>query len=463
MWTAKLKERSHNQNVTIRFMLNNKPIFFIFMEPSSFRRLGNQLTLRPTLSHDFNMINIAKVAITSGLAQPIFFCYDDAHFTRPFGLSNPETLAIKKICSTVPRSKISALFSVHAEHLRLKTHLGKQTIGVHMLPAHYLVENPLLFNHEDIERIVEGLRDHTDLFVFQNERMLNTAEVLYGILARWTGKKRAIICPLGIDSPINRSKLRADARNRLNFKNEDVVLLNSGGIYKWSDFNTFLIAFCELVESGHQNLKLIISGFSQENNFDHLDYINQTKRILARFANTVEKNILIAESWKTGGDMMGLYLSAADIGLNVNPNSLETWQSHRVRNMNYLKYGLPILNSGNSLIGELEMCLNAEPGNIDSYKTKILECQDHQNLVQLSEKTTKIQKQFSNELNYTSLIKKVLASQRVTKRSEIFSGPSIFSRSRRRQVSRKVADVVRPYRRFKFVNRFVLIAKNWFV
>ncbi len=154
------------------------------------------------------------------------------------------------------------------------------------------------------------------------------------------------IAPLGpsqLQFPDKQTRLTA--RASLGFEEDDIVIVNAGGVWKWTDFYTFLDAFFSSVKAGNTNLKLIISGMRQKENADHKEYIKSVWQLIEKNRKIFDHNIYFEKDWNKASGMIATYLAASDIGLNINQDGLENFQSHRVRCIDYISAGLPFINT----------------------------------------------------------------------------------------------------------------------
>ncbi len=263
---------------------------------------------------------------------------------------------------------------------------------VGMLPALHMFEAPGLHPPRVAHDFIRALRDQVDFVVTQNSRMRETLAFLCHWLARWEPGERIIVAPLGlsramegafnINSPAARAT-RAAARARLGLAPSDVLVVNAGGTWNWTDCDTFVEAACQHAQAGGRT-RVYLSGLAQPDNPEP----NQVRdRILALmreypdcFAQQVgdARAITIERDWAQGGRDICHFLRAGDLGLSVNKPGFEGWQSHRVRVLDYLGAGLPLLCAGDDLLAQAfcDPRLRAQPGSVESYRDVLRALED---------------------------------------------------------------------------------------
>jgi glycosyltransferase involved in cell wall biosynthesis len=267
------------------------------------------------------------------------------------------------------------VIGVHPQDLDVKKYFPTALI-VGVNPALGFVEYPTYYRIEKNGKfvgsdLVSALQSSIDYVTVQNPRMKELTSIMYDVLASWRHDDRILIAPFGYVKEEHDDHFDRDSmRQEMGLTPSDIAIISSGGIWRWTDFNSFLSAFVQVAREGASNLKLFIMGFSQPDNFDHKDYIKETKKILSNNSGFVGKNIIVFDDWKKASSVVQRYTRAADIGINSNKESLENWQSHRVRFIEYMRYGLPVINTVGDYLSDnvaLDAVFTVRPGDIDGY------------------------------------------------------------------------------------------------
>ncbi len=333
---------------------------------------------RTSLSHDFNLFQMAHEALRLGMA---------VHFTTIADYYKYGTaLAVSQVYPTLRIAtreiKLEALdpdilVTVHPQVFAGGQLQRAKKVGLH--PALYFIEMPQTYFDEQTLCLLQAVRYHIDHLVVQNERMRELAGAAYEWLCKWRAQDRVHVSPLGIvaEEQIDLRDRRV-SRRVLGLGQSDIAIVNGGGVWRWTEVNSFLRGFCAAVRSGDRNLRFFLSGFKQAQNTDHSDYITETYRILRENIDLVgdadarsfvmamtpgqdnprdavdpgRGHIHFRADWTAGSRQLPEVLSAADFGLSVSADTVENWQSHRVRCLDYIRYGLPIISTTGDLFSE---------------------------------------------------------------------------------------------------------------
>jgi hypothetical protein len=129
---------------------------------------------------------------------------------------------------------------------------------------------------------------------------------------------------------------------------DSIDLVDGGGLWRWTDMDTFVSAFCEyLVINPQTKIKLHLFN-KAESNTDHDDYIESI--IHKVVTHGFQANILIHEWMNT--QEYNLILSKAHFGLHINKQTIEGFLSSRIRIQNYIEHDLPIISTLESSFAE---------------------------------------------------------------------------------------------------------------
>jgi hypothetical protein len=275
-------------------------------------------------------------------------------------------------------SSLDALVSAGVDQLTIKKRLPRtKLIGV--LSALHMFESPGLHGPSYSYNLFRALRDHVDLVITLNERMKETLETLAWWLGNVDVRDRIVVVPLSIsraqvdelDGKFNRTNIRRD----MNLATTDTLFVNAGGAWGWTDCDTFLEAVCRYLEAKGSGVRVYFSGITQEKNYEYNPVAENIKNIMSNnpsmFADKITDKapIYIERNWSTGGKDIWKALIAGDVGIHVNKNTFESWQSHRVRFIDYLHAGLSILSTRGDLTSSRskECCFFSNSGDVESY------------------------------------------------------------------------------------------------
>lgn len=252
-------------------------------------------------------------------------------------------------------------------------------IGVYILNAHSWLENTAVTSLDFTEWMRVAVANDIDFILTQNQRMADLGYHLFHLMARFHWRDRILTAPNTFCREVAEVEAahfdRAAVRRQMNVTEDDIVIINSGGPWSWTDTDTFALAFAEVMREGAQRLKFIQMGVIQNNNIFQTDilpfwqqYINDTQDLMRAGRLTIFTN------WQDASGYLPAWNYGADVGLNVSRDTAENYQSHRVRLIDYAKVGLPVfITTGNyyGTYGAYEAVMEIEPGNIESYKAML--------------------------------------------------------------------------------------------
>ncbi len=328
---------------------------------------------RTAFSHDQNLFQMAHEALRLGMAVHVstIGAYLHGGPAMPVRAIYP-ALRMDASGPALQALDPDILACVHPQVFAGGQLPRAKKLGVH--PALYFIEMPHTYGDAQTLLLLQAVRFHIDHLVVQNERMRELTCALYEWLCGWRARERVHVAPLGIvpEQPLDRRD-RVALRRAYGLGEGDVAILNGGGIWRWTAFNEFLRGFCQAVREGAGNLHLLLAGFRQHENTDHADYIAETLAILREHADLVgppaaraflglspararssqaKARIHVEPDWAEASRRLPELLSLADLGLSVSGDTLENWQSHRVRCLDYVRYGLPIIATPGDLFSE---------------------------------------------------------------------------------------------------------------
>jgi len=360
-------------------------------------------------------------------------------------------LKVKRVQST-KQIKVTAdlLVAVYPQSLSVRnTYPHAKCVGI--LPAINFLERDDGVSAGWSQGFFSNARSEFDVYLTQNSRMANLANALFLSFARVDLRKRILVCPLGIPPEQTRHfPPRQTIRQQMGLGPNDIAFINAGGPWDWTDYNSFLQAFCNVVERGHTNLKFYIMGFKQTDNNDHLAYIKQTKAIIKKHAHLVGKNLIVFDDWDEASKVVVSYVHAADVGVNANKDTAENWQSYRLRFLEYMKAGLPVINTSGDYLSEHEAKDAVYPAkalDISSYEAAILDAvSDPKKRAQKATAMRACAKTYSSRNTYGKVIDKLVALPKrdMGDAAEVFS-PALLQETRVRSTIWDCAPFHAPY------------------
>jgi len=303
---------------------------------------------------------------------------------------------------------------------------------VSIIAAARFVEGPELISPGWIYGYAMLARYHADFFLIQNVRQAELTSCFFRSVAQVDMRARTLVCPLGIVEEQRRSMPpRAVTRAEMKLKPGDIAIINAGGPWSWTDHNTFLRAFCNVVHSGISNIKFYVMGLKQFGNNDHEHYLKETKAIITTNTDLVGRNLIVYQDWEKASTKVHRFTHAADIGINVNKDGIENWQSYRVRFLEYMQAGIPVINTEGDYLSTHEAAdavYMAQTGNVKSYEAAIrLAVTDHALRAQKTEAMKRCAEKFDSRNTYGRVIDRLLVlPRRNFKDPKATFGPSLF-------------------------------------
>jgi len=367
-------------------------------------------------SHDHNLLQFMHEALRAGHRVWVGPVHSDPSAAGSYSVAAvyPDWYQASKPISfdTIEPDIVVAVFP---EALNVRAMFPRAKIIAIHAAIHWL-EAPEVFTPEYVFDLLTAIKYNVDFIITQNRRMAEILAKFYRLLVRWPLEDRILIAPLGIVWEERRISIdRAVVRRQMGATEDDIVIINAGGVWRWTDVNSFLVAFGEFTtEHSDARMQFHLMGLVQENNHDHDSYIAETEEILNRFSHLVGRQIIVHRDWAAASRIVNAYTAASDIGLNVNQDSLENWQSHRVRSVNYMAYGMPVINTSGDLFSELDdgqHAFVARPGDIATYKEilhSIVYCKD--NLARKREAMRMLCREYDTRRTYGEAIKKIICA-----------------------------------------------------
>lgn len=322
----------------------------MLVEPTSMNAFLKESQF-PTYSHDLNLLQLAEAAIRLGNNVRIG-AYDNQDLQYDL-ISAWPVISINRVKLDLKQSDLPT-FVISANHLAF-TNLHREINGtknVLVQAAIHIFEQPNLFYPNGTASFVNTFRNVVDFVITQNERM---SDLLFSFLALTNGfrdRDRILISkltPRTLNAANFSPTKKLMIREKLGIAEDSLVILNAGGAWKWTQFNLFLKAFVKVQgELPGSNLYLIQPALTQSENSEHYRYHKETFQILDSLNDSQRSRIYVGNSWEDAGEKMEDFLAISDYGLNINQDTLEQWQSYRVRTLEYISAGLPVIQSRGS-------------------------------------------------------------------------------------------------------------------
>ena len=329
--------------------MTSKPVFkFLFLfEPSTIKGF-REGTLTPKFSHDLNLIQLAQAAISRNLEV---FAADYQTPTKVFHLKKSlPSVELGQIMTNFKKEKaivISANYLAFQRARSSRYRKRHKIIQVLVQAAIHPIEQPVLFYPFGSATYINVIRHSIDFIITQHHRMKELFLVMSKMLSGFNEEDRVILSKLApSEPPANLSELRQKMRGELGLNEDDLVIINAGGAWKWTKFAEFLRAFQVANKlSDSKKLFFIQPALGQNDNLEHVAYHAEVVKILSEMPKEIRARIFLGDNWDINSNKFSEYLAAADYGLNLNLDSLENWQSYRVRTLEYLAFGLPVIMS----------------------------------------------------------------------------------------------------------------------
>ncbi len=305
-------------------------------------------------------------------------------------------------------------------------------IGVYILNAHFWLEAPEINQTELVDAWRFGFAHHIDFILTQNPRMQELAFCLFSLISGWQHRDRIICAPntFTLENVNWENSLynRQDVRKKMRLDDNDIAIINSGGPWLWTDIETFLIAFAEVVNEGAKRLKFFQMGIRQPNNNSQIEAEVMIRRFMLENYNLIETEQLhIFDNWAEASHYLPEFNYGADIGLNVSKDSSENYTSHRVRFIDYTKAGLPVLATTGNYYATYEAknaVLTVEPSDVASYKAALWKIERGEiNLPAMHSAMEKFRNSISSEKIMPDVLKQIVKIGRLefSKRKEMYS------------------------------------------
>ena len=332
--------------------MKSETILCLF-EPSSMKAfLVGKST--PVYSHDLNLMQLAQSAINLGVQVYVANFHDSEKI-----YSAKSMWPTVNIQSSLPFSTIfkQLSFTFSANHIAFvsrnknKNNNKNKNRNVLIQAAIHPIEAPTFFYPAGISSYINIVRNQIDFFVTQNSRMKDLLFRLLSLVAGYEDLNRIMTSKLvpKVEKQSSMEANRIKFRKQISIGSDDILFVNAGGAWSWTLFHEFLGVFAKVVaDFPETKIYFFQPALGQGINSSHLEYNKKTLQILSELSETQKSRILVGDNWDADGKLINEMLDAADYGISFSKESLEHWQSYRVRILEYLAHTVPIITSRGS-------------------------------------------------------------------------------------------------------------------
>ncbi len=156
------------------------------------------------------------------------------------------------------------------------------------------------------------------------------------------------INPSEVENRTFKDSLRTDFPS---IKKDDFVIVWTGGIWDWFDAITPIKCIKDLVDSGHEDIKLVFLGTKHPNSdVPEMDETTQAYK-LAEKLGLKDKHVFFREGWIDFNARLE-YLTHADVALYAHKPSIEARYSHRTRVLDHFLASLPTISTRGDFLGD---------------------------------------------------------------------------------------------------------------
>lgn len=327
-------------------------------------------------SHDQSLFQFGHECLRKGFAVYI----DSSRETEKAGkrLRINQFYPVLRIEAVAPPSsgevEPDLVVCVYPQSLSLRAlYPGSKIVGI--VPAMNFLEHPEKPTAGWVYGFFESARSQIDYYITNNERMAELLRCLLRFCAQVDVRNRILIAPPGI-VPEQRRDIPplATVRAEMGLGPGEVAFINSGGAWSWTDYDTFLRAFCRVVRGGLAHIKFFMMGLKQPENPDHGKSVAAVLATIEDNADLVGSNLVLFRDWYEAADKAYRFTCAADIGVNVSRDTPENWQSYRLRFLDYMKAGIPVIHTTGDYLSSHEAAATVYPvtaGDVASYEAAI--------------------------------------------------------------------------------------------
>jgi hypothetical protein len=328
--------------------MKRETILYLF-EPSSMEAfLEGKST--PVYSHDLNLMQLAQSAINLGVRVFIANFHDSEKVYSVQSMWPTVNLQSSFSSNTIHKQ---LTFTFSANHIAFlnKARNKSRNRNVLIQAAIHPIEDPSLFYPAGISSYINVVRNQIDFFVTQNSRMKDLLFRLLSLVAGYEDSNRIMLSKLvpRVEDQSLKDANRIKFRKQISIGSDDILFVNAGGAWSWTLFHEFINSFAKVVANFPEaKIYFFQPALGQGMNSSHLEYNKKTLQILSELSETQKSRILVGDGWDVNGKFISEMLDAADYGISFSKESLEHWQSYRVRILEYLAHAVPIITSRGS-------------------------------------------------------------------------------------------------------------------
>ena len=329
------------------------PALFLFEETTIQNFTKGRM--HPLYSHDLNLIQLLAIWIRENGEVFVATINKPNLVTRIASLDNlknykelqREYLDVSDASQRKPGYVITANFLAFTY-----TNFGVTIVKILIQAAAHFLENPRAFSGSHLSNFLEVITDKADLIITQTGRMRHVIIEITKLLRNVDLSERITLLNLKIDMlPIDEiEKRRFLTRERLGIDPSDLVFINAGGAWSWTNFLPFLEAFSN---SKLTNIWLIQPALGQAENEEHRSYHATIHSHLNSVNPSIRKRIILGDNWQSERSYLEDLLCASDVGLVLEKQSLEVWQSYRVRILEYVRHNLRVYANRGTFLDDL--------------------------------------------------------------------------------------------------------------
>lgn len=304
----------------------------------------------PVYSHDLNLMQLAQSAINLGVRVYIANFHDSE---KVYSVQSmwPTVNLQSSFSSNAINKRLTFTFSANHIAFLKKNRNKTRNRNVLIQAAIHPIEDPSLFYPAGISSYINVVRNQIDFFVTQNSRMKDLLFRLLSLVAGYEDSNRIMLSKLvpRVKDQSHKEANRIKFRKQISIDSNDILFVNAGGAWSWTLFHEFINAFTKVVaDFPEKKIYFFQPALGQEMNSSHLEYNKKTLQILSELSETQKSRIIVGDGWDVNGNLISEMLDAADYGISFSKESLEHWQSYRVRILEYLAHGVPIITSRGS-------------------------------------------------------------------------------------------------------------------
>ncbi len=334
----------HDKSLLPNSLYNSSEVVLFFMDSEDVLTIKNKKRYTYQFSHSKHVMQHAHNFIENGYDVLI-----NQHGSGKYHLVDqvfPTTNIINTWSSWVQDSnnqklpfKISGVFSIYGQDFQH----GIPGVNIWLQPAVHWIENAQFFPL-DYGATLSVNAPLIDMVISQNDRMIELTRSLIELNGSRI-EEESYLLGKTVHEPVKSSiKKRNSLRAKLKLNNKKVIV-NGGGAWDWTatvEFMETLITYFK--KNPSSNIVFIQCGIRQKSNNDHQKSYDGITKLKKKYPMLFGKygKIRILE-WNEASDLLPDLLYACDYGFGCSKVSVEAFQAHRVRNSEYLSYGLPVI------------------------------------------------------------------------------------------------------------------------